>query len=168
MSLRLIVFRHAKTATDPSIPTDAERPLMDRGVEDARRMGAWMKEEGLVPDRVVSSTAKRARQTTEEALDVMGLDTEDVAWDDCVYENDVATLVRIVEENRSAGTLLLVGHNPSFEGLVLSLCADVPEPPDGKVMRTASVAVIEVPPEDDVVGACRLERIQHAGELARV
>ena len=57
---RLILLRHAKSAWPDGAP-DVDRPLAKRGREAAPRMGGYLAEEGLIPDLVLVSPARRAR-----------------------------------------------------------------------------------------------------------
>ena len=63
----LILMRHSKAEEGPGKP-DHDRELSDRGLRDARAAGAWLREEGLVPDLVICSTAVRTRQTWDSAV----------------------------------------------------------------------------------------------------
>jgi phosphohistidine phosphatase len=62
---RLVLLRHAKSAW-PDV-ADHERPLARRGRRDAPVAGRWLRTAGRVPDRVVCSTARRARETWQLA-----------------------------------------------------------------------------------------------------
>ena len=59
----LLLLRHAKSSWKEAELADHERPLNKRGRADAPRMGRLLMEQDLVPDLILSSTAKRARQT---------------------------------------------------------------------------------------------------------
>ena len=59
---RLIVMRHAKAGDLPGGP-DLERALTPRGMADATRAGQWLAGQGYLPDAVIVSSARRARQT---------------------------------------------------------------------------------------------------------
>ena len=61
---RLILLRHAKSDRPPGI-VDLDRPLNDRGKRAAPQMGAYLAAEGLIPEAVVVSPAKRTRETWE-------------------------------------------------------------------------------------------------------
>ena len=61
----LLVLRHAKSSWNDPALDDHERPLNKRGRRDAPRMGALVREYGLIPDLVISSDAVRARLTAE-------------------------------------------------------------------------------------------------------
>ena len=59
----LLILRHAKSSWKFPDLSDHDRPLNRRGKQDAPRMGRLLKEKGLVPDLVISSTATRAKDT---------------------------------------------------------------------------------------------------------
>ena len=59
----LLILRHAKSSWKQPELTDHDRPLNKRGCRDAPRIGRLLREQQLVPDRIISSTAERARQT---------------------------------------------------------------------------------------------------------
>ncbi|MFG0335704.1 MAG: SixA phosphatase family protein, partial [Maioricimonas sp. JB049] len=72
----LLLMRHAKSSwADPS-KADHDRPLNARGKRDAPRMGQWLLEQNLVPDRIVSSTARRARKTASRVASGCGYTAE--------------------------------------------------------------------------------------------
>ena len=58
----LLILRHAKSSWNyPELP-DYDRPLNARGKRDAPRMGKHLRREGLILDRILTSSAKRARK----------------------------------------------------------------------------------------------------------
>jgi phosphohistidine phosphatase len=77
--------------------------------------GRWLSEQGIRPDRVLVSPAVRAQQTWSAAAAEMGT-AEGVVVDQHIYDNDADRLLEIVHDTPDeVATLLLVGHNPSFE-----------------------------------------------------
>ena len=80
---KLVLMRHAKSAW-PDVP-DHERPLARRGQRDAPVMGRWLRAAGHVPDQVLCSTARRARETWQLAQAGLGA-TPPVSFDDGVYQ----------------------------------------------------------------------------------
>lgn len=58
---KVVSLQHAKSAW-PDMP-DHDRPLARRGKRDAPVMGRWLRAAGHLPDQVVCSTARRARET---------------------------------------------------------------------------------------------------------
>jgi phosphohistidine phosphatase len=143
---RLILMRHAKS--DWPDVADHDRPLAKRGRRDASAVGKWLGRSGYLPDAVVCSTARRARETWELAADgltaaVPGT-TPPVRYEPRVYEATVLGLLMLVREfadDRS--TVLVVGHNPGLAELAVGLAAPPPDPPTA--FPTAAVAVLGLP-----------------------
>jgi len=120
---RLVVLRHAKSAWPPGVP-DHERPLAPRGRRDAPAAGRALAEADCLPDLALCSTAVRARQTWELAAAQWGTPPS-LRLDPRLYAADVADLLAAVQEvPPHVRTLLLVGHNPGLEELVLELAGD--------------------------------------------
>jgi phosphohistidine phosphatase len=124
---KLVLVRHAKSAW-PDVP-DQERPLARRGQRNAPAMGRWLRTAGHLPDRVLCSTALRARETWQ--LMQSGLPaTPPTAFDDGVYEASAARLLELVRQTPApARTLLVVGHDPAIPELALALAVTVPARP---------------------------------------
>jgi phosphohistidine phosphatase len=120
---RLVVLRHAKSAW-PAGVTDHERPLAPRGLRDAPAAGRALAEADCLPDLALCSTAVRARQTWELAAQQWGTPPP-VRLDRRLYGADVAELLEALREvPDQVRTLLLIGHNPGLEELVLELAGD--------------------------------------------
>src|SRR5438067_4996136 len=149
---KLVLFRHAKSAW-PDVP-DHERPLAGRGIRSAPVMGRWLRGAGLVPDLVLCSTARRARETWQFAQTGLAA-TPPVSFEDSIYGEDSRGLLALIREVPPAtGTLLLIGHNPAIEDLALILVSrpgaagpQAASPGDLERMRakfpTAAIAVLQ-------------------------
>ncbi|WP_043263176.1 histidine phosphatase family protein [Streptomyces sp. CT34] len=119
---RLVVLRHAKSAWPPDVD-DHDRPLAGRGRRDAPAAGRWLRDADCVPDLVVCSTAVRARQTWELAAAQLP-DPPPVRHDPRLYDADPADVLAVVRETPDdVRTLLLVGHNPAAQEVVLRCAA---------------------------------------------
>ena len=70
----LLILRHAKSSWKEPLLADYDRPVNKRGKHDAPRVGQFLQEHGLVPDRIISSTAKRARKTAQAVAKTSGYD----------------------------------------------------------------------------------------------
>ena len=145
---RLVLLRHAKSAWPPEA-VDHDRPLAPRGRRAAPLAGRWLREAGCLPDLVLCSTARRARQTWElAAAQLPG--PPPARFDDRIYAAPATGLLTVVRDAAGqAGTLLVVGHHPGLQDLVLTL-AD-PGSGDGSALDrarakfpTAAVAVLEL------------------------
>ncbi|MEE4379004.1 MAG: histidine phosphatase family protein [Candidatus Competibacteraceae bacterium] len=146
MSRQLLILRHAKSDWDNEVLTDFDRPLAERGKKDAPRMGAWLHEQGLIPDYVVSSPAKRAKQTVRKVCKELGIADAEIHWEPRIYEASRYTLGQVLADcPAQAQRVLLVGHNPGLENLLAFLCDSVPLSADGKLLPTATVAQLAMP-----------------------
>src|SRR5688500_14727077 len=114
----LLILRHAKAISKDEGVDDFDRGLNERGKRDAPRMGQLLKEQSLVPDLIVASSAKRTRTPAEyvaAASDFRGetrltLDLYDAG------RQKLLDAVRALPD--SASRVLLVGHNPGLEVLL--------------------------------------------------
>lgn len=114
----LYAMRHAKSSWDNPDWSDFERPLNARGLDAARFMGTLIYERGLTPELVVSSTAKRAKQTAVLVRELAGVERS-VQFEERIYEASPLTLFNLVRTlDDRFERVLLVGHNPGFEELV--------------------------------------------------
>lgn len=140
----LWLLRHAKSAWDTAAPTDHDRPLAARGHRDAPRVGLWLAQQNAVIDAVVCSTATRARQTLAGVSENFSIDGAQIEFSRALYHADVDELLAVVRR-AAAQSLLLIGHNPGFDGLLIKLCgAGLPLTANGKLMTTAALAQIEL------------------------
>ena len=136
--MNLMLLRHGKSDWDAGSATDHDRPLAPRGVRSAERMGVALRDLGLVPDVVVSSTATRARSTAELARLAGGWDSR-LVLEERLYGASVIDTLGVAEEyGGPADRLMLVGHEPTWSMAVHHLTgANV-------AMRTATCADIEL------------------------
>ncbi|MCE7939519.1 MAG: histidine phosphatase family protein, partial [Chloroflexi bacterium CFX6] len=134
----LLVMRHAKSDQHVAGVADHDRPLNARGLATAPRMGAWMAEHGLTPDVILSSTAARARHTAERVAAACGF-AGDVVAERGLYDTSPDAYLETVRRLAGdAGTVLLVGHNPTVEALVERLTGSA------VAMPTAALAQVDL------------------------
>ena len=135
----LLVLRHAKSSWNLPALDDHERPLNKRGRLDAPRMGELVRENGLIPDVVISSDAVRTRLTAEAVAEAARYAGK-ILLDPHLYmasPDDILSLLPTVREN--AETVMIVGHNPGLEELVEHLTGERQDLP------TAALAQIGLP-----------------------
>lgn len=116
--LRLILLRHAKSAWPEGV-TDKERPLAPRGREAAALMGEYMEREGLLPDLVLISTARRTQETWAIVKEALAAPVASQNVDE-LYAAPVERMLgvlRSVEPNYHC--VMMVGHNPGTQDLAL-------------------------------------------------
>jgi phosphohistidine phosphatase len=133
----LLVLRHAKSSwSDPALG-DHERPLNKRGRRDAPRMGELVREYGLIPDVVISSDAVRARLTAEAVVEAARY-TGRILVDQQLYMASPADILSLLRTVRGkAETVMIVGHNPGLEDLVVQLTGERQDLPTAALARIA-------------------------------
>ncbi|WP_423909397.1 SixA phosphatase family protein [Candidatus Spongiihabitans sp.] len=149
---QLILLRHAKSDWHSSAQSDHARPLNHRGRKDAPKVGRWLSENGYEPERIVSSTANRTRETLQLAYDATDwgkIATDiNIDFDDALYLASESTIVDIITDNLSAcDRLMIVGHNPGMDSVLLGYCPNVTvtlsHKLGNKLMTTATVAIVQ-------------------------
>jgi phosphohistidine phosphatase len=146
----LYLLRHAKSSWDDASLSDFERPLNDRGRRTAPFMGGLMKDRGLEPELIVSSPARRAKDTAAAVKEAAGLAAE-IVFEPHIYEaspNDLRNIIASLDDKYSS--VMVVGHNPGMESIVYYLTGQV------SGMPTAALAVIELDADRwvDVTAGC--------------
>jgi len=140
----LLILRHGKSNWHTG-ETDFFRPLKNRGKRSAQRIGAWLAEQNLLPDTIISSPAERAINTAEKTCKSMGLDARTIQTDQRIYEAGLSDLLQLLSElSEKTQRVLLVGHNPGLEDLLTYLVSDIVIPEDGKLLTTASLAHLKL------------------------
>jgi len=122
----VLILRHAKSSWNDPVVDDHGRRLNKRGEQDAPRMGELLKDEGLTPDHIITSTARRARETAKLVAEAAGYDGE-IVRDKGLYEAPPEAYTRVIRAlDENIQSVMLVGHNPTSEHLV-SVAAGRPE-----------------------------------------
>jgi len=120
----LTLLRHAKSGWDDPVARDFDRALNARGMRGAKTVGTHMRNLGLGFDAVVSSPAVRCVDTLDGVWEGYGRILHP-HWDRRIYLASGATLLDVVHDQAdSADRLLMCGHNPGLEDLILMLVPD--------------------------------------------
>jgi phosphohistidine phosphatase len=117
---RLYLLRHAKSSWKDATLADHDRPLAGRGRRAATAIGRRMRAEGVEPQLVLCSTARRARETLARIEPALGRGAVKVERQ--LYgagaEDLLARLRRLPDDVES---VLVIGHNPGLEELARDL-----------------------------------------------
>lgn len=119
---RLILMRHAKTEPWSEGIDDFGRALTPQGHADATRMAEELVALGWSPERILVSSARRARETCSEAAKVFT--GEKVRPMESLYLTGVRGLKEAVSQNDGAATLMVIGHNPGLHDFALTILRD--------------------------------------------
>jgi phosphohistidine phosphatase len=145
MDRELWLLRHGKAQRNLPVE-DSRRPLTKRGKYAAHQVGMWLKQQLLIPDVLVTSPAIRAYDTAGivlEELDAGGLRLQS---DSRLYFQGVDTLKAVLADYpKSVKRVLMVGHNPDFEELLVYLVGAEKLPEADKLLPTAALARLAMP-----------------------
>lgn len=145
----LTILRHAKSGWDATVERDFDRPINQRGRRGADLIGQWTRRQSFPIDHIIASPAVRVTQTLELFVPAAGLDAVTVGFDRRIYLASAATLIDVIRETGAeVQHLLITGHNPGLEDLILML---VPPSADDSLrnkvdekLPTAALARLEI------------------------
>lgn len=119
----LYLIRHAKAAYEEPSISDFDRPLTEKGVQQANAMAEELKTQGVKPSLIVSSPAVRALTTAQIMADTLKYSHKKIKTDEQIYSGGVEDLIEIIKHTeQNVDTLLLFGHNPNLTWLTHYLC----------------------------------------------
>lgn len=137
----LILLRHAHAEPATSGQADEARALSGEGRDEAAAAARWLREQGLVPDRMLVSPARRAQETADAVTAELG--APERRDEPAIYEATPGTLADIADRNRDAVRLLMVGHNPGLEQLAALMHSG--QSGDYRGMPPGGIAVLRLP-----------------------
>ena len=133
----LYIARHAKSSWDDECLDDFERTLNKRGQEAGPKMGAWLSAHNIRPELVICSPATRSRDTLRLFQDG-GFHPGQIQYDERLYLASLPQLISIIRaQPASLSSLMLIGHNPGLQNLILELCGDEDDANEGGVSLAA-------------------------------
>ena len=122
----LYLIRHAKSSWDNPGIADIDRPLNKRGKRDAPLMGGRLQQQGVMPDLIYVSPARRARKTAKIIAGCVGYPQERIVKRKDIYSSDINLLLRVIQgTDDEVSSLFLVGHNYVLTDLAELLTSEV-------------------------------------------
>jgi len=115
---QLFIIRHAKSSWDSDAKSDFDRPLNNRGRRDAPLMGEVLKELDILPNLILSSSAKRTTMTALILAEKIGYDKEIIFEDDLYLASDSEIYDMIKRVDDSVDSLFLIAHNPGVTNFI--------------------------------------------------
>lgn len=162
---RLILFRHAKAEARAPGGEDIDRGLTERGRRDAALIGEALARSNFRPDLALVSPSARTRETWLCAQAAFG-PVETQVRDGLYNATPEEVADEIAQSAAAAGTVLVVGHNPSLQELSVNLLAEGAAAADeveqvAAGFPTAAAAVFHI----GEAGRACLEALLHARDL---
>jgi phosphohistidine phosphatase len=115
----LFLMRHAKSSWNDSTLDDHERPLNQRGKDNAPIMAKRLHKLGIKPDALFTSTAMRAAATAQVFAKHLDFPQPKISFDPNLYLATAGMLQDYVSKiENSLNSVLIFGHNPGLTLLV--------------------------------------------------
>ncbi len=115
---KLTLIRHGKSSWDDPSLSDWERPLKIRGKKDALLIGNKLKEKKIIPDKIISSSAKRAYDSAKQIAECLKYPERKITITDDIYLAGTLQLVQLIQNLKDKWKhVFLFGHNPYFTEL---------------------------------------------------
>lgn len=123
----LYLVRHAKSDWDNSSLLDIERPLNERGYNNANSMSRLFKEKQDNPDLIITSPAIRAINTALIFARNINYDFNLISIQKELYESSVKEYLSVLgHTDEQYKSVMLFAHNPTISGFADSLCKALP------------------------------------------
>lgn len=135
----LILIRHAETVEKVTGQTDKDRELTTAGIRQAATAGAFLREQSVHIDVILSSGASRAETTAMLISEQLGTG-DPVTIEDELYQASVGTLFNILRDADQHQNIAIVGHNPT-----VSYFAEFITGAHVEELRPATTIILKVP-----------------------
>jgi len=148
--LRLYVMRHAKSSWAVPGASDFDRELSDRGLSDLKRVATEIEAKGLIPEKILCSSAVRTRQTLDGISPAL-TPAPQIEYLDKLYSGGVEDYLTAIRATTGCKSLMTVGHNPMSGSLASSLAGDGDPKALEKIAYkypTSTIAVIDFDTDD--------------------
>lgn len=123
---KVYLIRHAKSSWEEPWSNDHDRPLAPRGLRDAPKMGKRLKLKGIIPDKIISSTALRAKETAELIAEELKFPVKKIDFDSRLYHASASTYLHFIrQQDDKIDCLFVIGHNPGMNELIHHLGIDL-------------------------------------------
>ena len=119
---KIILVRHGKSAWDNPFLSDHDRPLAERGLRDVPKMAKRLRKKELMPDAILTSTAKRALHTAQLTQEELEVSPKCIHQIPELYHSSPNTILKYLRmQNDNHHLIFVVGHNPGMNDLIEEL-----------------------------------------------
>jgi Phosphohistidine phosphatase SixA len=121
----LLLVRHAKSSWDNFTLSDFERPLNERGKNDAPKMAKRLRKKNIKIDAFISSPAKRAKKTAEYFIKEFDRDKDEIIFISSLYDASVSDFNAAIKSiDDKYDSVALFSHNPGITQVANELVAN--------------------------------------------
>lgn len=135
----LILMRHAQAKPKTKGKQDQARPLRANGKQEATKMGCQLRQFAVLPQRILSSPARRARQTAKRVIKQLGFTPELLLLDELYLAEPQAYAEALRQMPDEIACAMIIGHNPGLKEFLQILTERVLRFP------TTTVAYLDLP-----------------------
>lgn len=122
---KIFIVRHAKSDWNNNL-IDFERPLNERGHNDAPIMAEKIKSLGERPQLIISSPAMRAKTTAKYFAEVFGYADECIEYHHEIYDiGQKFTIQMLTKISPKIDSVMVFGHNPDQSHLATYLSNEI-------------------------------------------
>lgn len=129
MKHRIFLFRHGHAVPASAGMNDFERPLSERGKDEAGRLARLVAPAYSGPGSLVVSPATRTMQTSDLLLETVGPELHRVIWEHGYLADAWTWMEWLALQPDASDWLGIVGHNPGLSELATYLAGEAPEIP---------------------------------------
>lgn len=120
----LALMRHGAYNDSVTTLQDTDRTLTEQGKKDTIFVGGMMFEKGLHPNKIISSSLIRARQTADIMAEMLSYTDTIEVTDDILPSATMQEMYETVLRYAAVEQLLMVGHMPSMGALAHALISN--------------------------------------------
>lgn len=111
----LYLIRHAEAEDAGPFQRDHDRELVPPGIMAAARIGHYLHEQHITADRLLSSTANRAKDTAKVVAEQLGIAPDTIELIADLYDGGLrAYLAALNALPDDCPTVMMFGHNPDI------------------------------------------------------
>jgi phosphohistidine phosphatase len=114
---KIILVRHGKSSWEHDV-NDKERPLKQRGINDARLVVESFQNHHIKLDKIFSSPAKRASSTCNIFMNYLQIPPEKLNIEEELYDFSGQNVINFIKKlDDSYNTIMIFGHNNAFTSI---------------------------------------------------
>ena len=114
----LYLARHTKSSWEMPGVDDMHRPLLEKGIQKAKKTGRYLNNLPIKVDKIISSPAVRTLETARLIASSLGFPEEKIRIEPKIYEGSINRILEIIYATEDeVDSLMIFGHNPTITHL---------------------------------------------------
>jgi phosphohistidine phosphatase len=114
----LYLARHTKSSWELEGVDDFHRPLLAKGIQRARKVARYLKNQNITIDKIISSPAIRTLETSRLIAAGIGFPKDKILLEPKIYEGSISKIIELIYATEDDfDSLMIFGHNPTITHL---------------------------------------------------